>query len=191
MTNEEKIASVLERLPVLEERRSRISDRANRLAWVFELSSAFNERPAARSAGEKKAAAEVDKLAALAIEFANHVDRMHRNSLAVFEGGDCWHPMVLANQLWKLASVAAQPPPQPKDKKPRKARAADTAKKALIAYELLTGEPATIRVPSLGGKAGGPYLTLLDELFDVLEIQASAEHWAGEAIKAARSESRQ
>ena len=39
MTNEEKIASVLERLDVLEERRSRIGDRANRLAAVFELSS--------------------------------------------------------------------------------------------------------------------------------------------------------
>ena len=50
MTNEEKITSVLEHLDVLEERRSRISDRANHLAWVFELSSAFNERPAAQSA---------------------------------------------------------------------------------------------------------------------------------------------
>ena len=44
MTNEEKITSVLGRLPVLEERRSRIGDRANRIAVVFEW-SVFNERP--------------------------------------------------------------------------------------------------------------------------------------------------
>lgn len=190
MTNEEKITSVLERLPVLEERRSRIGDRANRIAVVFEW-SVFKERPAARSTSEKTAIVEVDKLASLAIGFANHVDRMHRNSLAVFEGGDCGHPRALAEQLWKLASVAAKTPPQPRDKKPRKARAAETAKQALIAYEFLTGVKATIRVRALDGVAYGPYLTFLTELFEALEINASAENWGREATKAARRKGRQ
>lgn len=183
---EGRIASVLEGLPVLEEMRPRINQQANRLAWVFELSVAFGERPAAQLAGEKKAAAEVDKLAALAIEFANHVDRMHRNSLAVFEGADCRHPMRLAEQLWKVAEVAAKTSLQPQASRPRKAVAAETAKQALIAYKLLTGKKATITVPALGGKARGTFLKFVTELFAVLDIKASPENWARNAIESLR-----
>lgn len=182
---EDRIASVLERLPVLEEKRSRITDLANRIAVMAEL-SAINERPAAQLAGDVTAAAEVDKLAALAIEFANHVDRMHRNSLAVFESGECRHPMRLAEQMWKLAAVAAQTPLQPHARRPRKAVAADTAKQALITYEFLTGNPATIIVPTSGGKAGGIFLAFVTELFAALEIKASAENWARKAIESLR-----
>ncbi|AXI45117.1 hypothetical protein C1J03_03135 [Sulfitobacter sp. SK012] len=71
--------------------------------------------------------------------------------------------------------------------KPKKTGAAGTAEKCFDVFEKLSGKTAT--VPALGGKAYGPFLSFVTDVFNALEIKASPEARARSAIRINRPKS--
>jgi hypothetical protein len=68
--------------------------------------------------------------------------------------------------------------------KPKKTAARAIAARAVIVYEALTGKKATRSVHAYvdGQPEYGPFVDFLNDLFEALEVEASAENYAKEAI---------
>lgn len=62
--------------------------------------------------------------------------------------------------------------------------AADIAIAARYCYESLTGRRATVATDWDENRAYGPYLNLVDELFEAFSIDAKPEHYARQALRA-------
>lgn len=87
-----------------------------------------------------------------------------------------------------LANSAEQAAKDMEAASPRRGRyrdrhAAVVADYAAVAYQALTGMRPTIAVSTEGGIAGGLFLDLVADLFEILSINASAEHYAKRVIE--------
>lgn len=149
--------------------------------------------PAMRKTGPKSAAKECRRLASAAREleaaimglsFPSH-EALHRH-LGV--------PSVVALRAFldekypHLANSAEQAAKDMEAASPRRGRyrdrhAAVVADYAAVAYQALTGMRPTIAVSTEGGIAGGLFLDLVADLFEILSINASAEHYAKRVIE--------
>jgi hypothetical protein len=98
----------------------------------------------------------------------------------------------ILSALAKLAKASAaahgdiqrQPYSRGMSAKPKKTASRTVARKAYDIFEELTGAPPTISTNS--GKAEGPYLGLLNDIFRILDIRASPEAAAREIFKEKR-----
>jgi hypothetical protein len=207
----DKLKEALVRLPVLLEQRQHIPDCAQSLAIAAAL-FAVRDAPRARVGGSKKARAELEILVELTIDLNNHVQSLHGDTLAyIREQAEqlighpprrlADEPLQVADDLLRLAIAADRA-----HKKLARAdeqlpgpggwthRAKAVTEKAARIFERLTGEKATVRsravdTPASSGKRHedyGPFRDFLQEIFDVLNIDASAAAQSREFMKKRR-----
>ena len=210
---------VLARLPVLEEQKPLIESAALELATVYVLYGT-QDAPRARFGGSRKAARLLAELrdqlfdvyntiytmpveahSAIGTERASAEEHRKKNEArGVHQISDrVPHPLNFAAGALALASAAdsarliliADPNPK-RPGRPKKNAAIGITRRALYVYERLTGKRATVITKSYlnGHKSGGQFLEFLVDLFDALEIQASAEAQGRAAVTARKKRSK-
>lgn len=179
----ERVAEILRGLPVLPERAGDVDRLAERIVAISRFAR-VNELPRATRVTSGRAEAEVEQLAVLALQLHDHILGMHRTTHAAFEA-DPAVPGPLAflgdlDELLRAADIArTRIVGTDFETKPRKFRAERTAVIAGIVYRHLTGlEPI---VATRDGEAYGRFLELVADLFEALNINASAEVYARRA----------
>ena len=185
---EELIEEILERLPILPERRCYIKEEAKILSFCYHLH--VNDKIFVRDANTALMKKELKNFIKLSKKLGHHILQMHGNSLEalVIDGR---HPFYLVHtEFEKLISAArrgiqesASDTVPNKTENPKKQTARDVTKMAAASYERLTGKQSSYTGDPDGGHAHGPFLDLLNDLFLVLEIDASAESQMKEFIK--------
>lgn len=189
MKQSERVEAVLRRLPVLPDREATIAKEALRLA-ITSISKT-NDLPRAQETGTRKAVSELVTLAKAARRLRKIARKMHRTSLAQLEAiPDAPPPLLLAHDMAMLSTAcetavdtlrAQQHVTAPKGR-PIKNGAAIVTREAISAYQRLTGKVATITVNPDNHVSHAPFLDFLSELFEALDIDASAESQARAAL---------
>ena len=143
----------------------------------------IGEMPRARKASPKTAEAELVKYAKLCRALGVQIQSMSQTSLGHLKAhaGDALHPLQLFDHLSRAIENGRRafhdlPEELPDDQltgAPKKVSASRATRQAARAYQEITGSKPT-RV-TIAGKAGGPYLEYLGQVFAALEITASPE----------------
>ncbi len=193
----DRVGAAIAALPVLEEERWRIPGALEMMLAAGTLMPA-NDRPNLREAGVTKARRQlasldslatemVDLLADISAEAGDALDRELGSGRSFVHFRDSLDATAAAVRR-ALISVQGNTGVG----RPAKRGAAGIADVALIVYEGLTGEKATVtvRADREGNPAGGKFLTFLESLFSALKIAASAETHAKGAIAKAKSSSK-
>ncbi len=184
------LVAAIEKLPVLTEKREQILHFANRLV-IFGQFQHYMDALRARETTSDAAQKEIDTFIKRASALREHIAAMHRNSLSRFENLDDGQrqPGKIEGDLAKLIRVArastskddirsSSPRGRPEMRGPKQ-----IAKSAAKAFAALTGNRPTVGTNPTNNKAYGPFLDFLTDVFDALQIDASAEYLAREAVK--------
>jgi len=123
---------------------------------------------------QRLAAAVVEAIAALKDVPPVALKGLDLDAVAAFD--------VAARAMQVEFSLAANQTGAKTTKRIGKPTARYVARSAADSFARLTGRPPTVITPALGGKAGGPFLEFLHQVFEVLGIRASAESQARAAI---------
>jgi hypothetical protein len=185
MTKRELLVSILAALP---HEKSKLGDQdLNQIAMRIEFGAflgGVNELSRAQIVRRSKAEDELLEYGRLCRALQKHILGMSRVSLGTIEEniGDALHPLLLFDKLLEanesgLRAFYKMPDSitdEPVKGTPKKSRARQSTKDAAWAYKMITGKSPT-RVTTAEGKAGGPFLEYLKEVFLVLDIKASPE----------------
>jgi len=184
----EQLEGALGRLTMPSEQRPNIPADAQSLLNVKAI-FAVKDTPRARIGGTKKARRDLEILAKRAIDLHTHIRSMHGDALAFIReqciSGDgqrvAGDPLTISADVEGLAGAAqrahrglAGADEKPAGPKGRRHLAAAVTEKAARVYERLTGNAATLSVDS-ENRAYGPFLSLLAEVFRILNVRASPE----------------
>jgi hypothetical protein len=148
----------------------------------------------ARNGGSGNVRKELQRVVERAVGLRDEILSLHRDTLAAIreEQGDCDDRDLLrvAEDLRKIAGATARAYEKFSSaadarvaKGSRRHRAAAVTRIAAHSFEYLTGQSAAISVDPRTHKAGGVFLNLLQQIFDALEIRASAEAQARALLK--------
>ncbi len=175
-------------LPVLSEREGVISTLVDGMAAA---ASPVPERPRFRRKGGNQVKTELLDLQRKAAAVANALDGLHWFSRLELGAGATRSGVrldraVLVEAIRQLGADAGEAAnaANVESWRPASSRAAVVAKCLALDYRQLTGKPPTITVDSYSDTsvATGPYLTLVHAVFAALEITASAERAARNAL---------
>jgi hypothetical protein len=176
-------------LPVLEGERDNV-ERLARSLYEAKCESEVADQPRNKTAARGVTRGELQKLAALALKLRQHIEAMHWSPSMELVNAQPRFDQTLRpiEMVWQLRELefatygalegltsSAQPRPKPSGK-PSGARLM-TAHAARV-YEQLTGLRPTVITDPVTGKAGGAFLTFLEEVFREFKITASAESQA-------------
>jgi len=203
-----EVEAVLARLPVLEDRRDAVATEADSIRLVHAL-YITREVPNAQAGGATKAERELAELHDALLRVAHRLHglpkeahdalgqarddiaarRQENEASGIFDLSDrCPQPSKfrVAATVLAEAAEAAQARVSAGDGgkgggRPMKKAAPAVARQARRSYETLTGERAT--VITRHGRAEGPFIAFLGDLFDALGIEASPETQARAATK--------
>lgn len=195
------VMKILESLPVLTERSDRLKSEALRIEITATLAG-LNDRPCRRKGGSKKAIQSLETLIPLLGKSINHFRDMPSEAHDALEHEVTriqkvqsqtrgWrltaNPNIIDMQMLSLAKIALAAVEELKgtditrSSKPSKTAAWEVAKQAKYTYQTLTGKRATVATKD--GKAYGPFLDFVANIFRATGIKASPETWAREAVK--------
>lgn len=186
------IAEILKALPVREDHREQIG------LWAFRIVSASimggtQDIPRARRGGAKKAEralVDLHNILADAVTLINTMPREAHEAMPEALEQEC--------ALIALASAARAAHGRVinhgKPGRPPKVAATAVARETAWAFEALTGKPATVATVEVQvtptrttHKPSGPFYELVSSVFDALDIDASAERPARDAVKEKRA----
>ena len=146
-----------------------------------------------RPASRKKTFDELDRGAELALALANHAQSgMHAPAIEIWANAG-----VARGDLIRLMSRIAEcrhadlkhiPQTIGRGKQQSSQKAMLIGKQLYADYAALTGTQPAMRV--VNDKAAGPFFQLIRQVFDILQIDASAEYVARETIKEKRGSKR-
>jgi hypothetical protein len=140
---------------------------------------------------EAKSKREIENLNKKAKELRLALQDLHRPAIEALDNYSPKRPHWRAEMIddlfflmakTTLARVGSLPRNAGRGAKPRR-QAKKIASSVATHYFRITGKFPTVITPSDGGKAYGPFLDLLSEVFRLLNVKASAESQAKEAIQ--------
>lgn len=195
----EAVLAAIERLPVLDGERWRIPGAATMLCMAAPV-LAMNDVRHLRKGGSAKALRMLEKLERDLVSVAETVRSLPGEAYMAVEAASSTigargaeHPMLFQDAVdAMLAAVRIARETNPIDAsrpgRPAKRGAAGVAEVALVVFEGLTGQRATITVDAhaIGNPSSGPYLDLVRSLFKAFDIEASAATHAREATRKAK-----
>lgn len=178
----DEISAVLTRLQVLPGREASIKECANALGATFGLSAPSDQLRFQRR-GTRIALRELRKAAHHCCYFARYLDEMPaeaQSALSKEMGSKQLYALQrgigpvlkkINQAVWTMEDGPVTPGPKGRV---RKRVAAEVTRQAAQIYTYLTGKRPTL--PSRDGKAYGPYQAFLEDLFEVLGVDASPEN---------------
>jgi hypothetical protein len=191
-----KITAAFQNLTALEAPGSQLSYAASlphiarQLVQMFSGAAAPNYNQAA---SRKQTEAELAQLRKSALDLLNAILSLHQPALDALypqpwvkenltrDWGLQWHLRMLA--ICAFSADTSNIPETAGKGAPQKRRAAAIAQRVAEYYWGYTGNPPTLRTPADGGPAYGPFLSLLQSVFEVLGETASAESQAKAVIQ--------
>lgn len=179
----EEIRQALMALPLKHGADAKIDAEVNRLLLVAGVLAPIADQTFSKSASPATAECEIVKLGELASKLGLHLRRMHGNSLAAVERADGGrHPFAIEDRLGELIQACndAVSDIHNEGTTETKATASSIAKAAYRTFQRLTGRRPT--VIGNDGTAYGPFLDLLNGLFNAFGVKASAESQARKVI---------
>lgn len=141
-----------------------------------------------RSISGKRAKTELATISRLAARLDNQISRLHEPSVVAladegiltFQASN--HARLIAERAASAGAKIALNPPHDRGR-PRKLAAEAIATIVSAGYSSLTGKTPTISTNWSTGRAGGPFLHLLAEVFAALKVRASPEAAARKLIR--------
>lgn len=178
-----RMEEVLRALPLAKGKEADVGMWAQQLA----MGSLFlvNDLPRANLTTPAKARAEIRRLGKLAHQLASHILTMHANSLDVIrKQKPRKDPLMIFDDLKSIvdleekarALVSSVPSLTTAKGRPKKRNAGEVARIAGDAYRSLTRKEPTVSTKD--GVAYGPFLEFLDQILNVLDVDAKPEHLA-------------
>lgn len=146
---------------------------------------------AARATAEK----ELSKVAVMSENLVEHLSGLHEPAvIALADGNVLVHeliaPLQALSRAAKKADLRGLPVAGPRGR-PRKLAVDPIATAVAHYYEKVTGKKPTIVTDSATGYGGGPFLTLLRDVFDAIGLQASALAAARKIVDKSKGEKAQ
>lgn len=160
---------------------------ANVLTWTTYF-AVVNELPRMRSSRRKDGAAkELLDFAKFAEKLAKRLAGMHREAINAISPAGERHALAVADDLVRMIedarSAAAAAPPEEAQTSPRKLAPEQIAQVCGKIFLDLTRKRPVLHSDAYYGNRTGPFLRFVTEVFEIVGIDASAEHYAREAEK--------
>ena len=184
-----EVERLLAKLNVLPDRAAEVSRLANDICSMANLARFDEYRPGSVRVGTERAIGELDDLKAATKELTRVLASLHLEADEALHGqGMKPSPYLLVDELRKLygAASAAQatirnsPRSKARQGRPPKQAVIDVTEFAAWMFEYLTGKPAARTTDT--NRPSGTFYWLLDELFQVLGLDANADGMAKAAI---------
>ncbi len=153
------------------------------------------ELPCNRPASQRASEVELERLAKLAAQLADHIDAMHRPAVAAVwqeSSDDLWDTAQRARDLSEAASYALSAIDVEDSARGagRKAEAEEVAEVAGHVFEHVTARRPTLTVAPDGGHVSGAWPDFLARVFAILGVKASANSQARVVMQKYRPERR-
>ncbi|TIN77485.1 hypothetical protein [Mesorhizobium sp.] len=186
----------IEKLAIADHYRWRVPE-AVKMLCVSSAVLPMNDAKHNQKAGSNKARASLEELekhlTCVIADLGGLPLEAHSALQEVTDASGVKHPFWFQEQataMLKAVQAAREAIPISKERsgRPRMKGAEKFSMLALRVYEDLTGKPAsrTVDTYDMGNIAGGPFVQFLRDLFEALEIDASADNQARDAITRAK-----